>query len=135
MADKYLVVVNVAGNVGRRSDRDITSNRVNAGEYDVTFSEDIDDWCWTATLRALDDTPQTAKSVTAELGAMGVNETLHIRTINAAGAATDKPFTCVCARFADQLQDGSVQAARRSPEIGLDGFPVVYAGLAVTTNR
>jgi len=92
MADNYSIVVNVAGNPARRSDRAITSSQANTGEYDVTFPEDIDDWVWLATLGAADDTPQIAGSITTEGGAMGAKDVVRVRTFNQAGAATNRPY-------------------------------------------
>jgi hypothetical protein len=92
MADYYAVIVNLAGNIFRRSDRGITANRVAAGVYDVTFPEDVDDWMRQATVGAVDDTDQLAGIATTQLGAMGVPDTLRVKTFDDAGMATDKPF-------------------------------------------
>jgi hypothetical protein len=92
MAQNYSIVVNTAGNGVRRSDRSIDSDRTSTGEYDVTFPEDVDSWIWQATLGAPNDDDQSGGSVTTELGAMGVNDTLLVRTFDAAGMPEDRPF-------------------------------------------
>jgi hypothetical protein len=92
MAQNYSVVVNEAGNAARRSDRNIVSQNAATGEYDVLFPEDVNNWIWQATLGAPDDTPQVAGLVTAELGAMGANDTVRVRTFDSAGMAQDRSF-------------------------------------------
>jgi hypothetical protein len=92
MADCYSIVVNVAGNAARRSDRLSTSEQAAAGQYEVLFPEDVDDWMWQATLGTAADSDQAADSATTELGEMGVNDTIRARTFNGGGAATDRPF-------------------------------------------
>jgi murein DD-endopeptidase MepM/ murein hydrolase activator NlpD len=91
----YFVVVTIAGNIARRSNSGVTSAKTATGEYDVTFPEDVDSWLWQATPGAADSSPQTAGSVTTELGPMGANQVVHVRTFNVAAAAVtaaDRPF-------------------------------------------
>jgi hypothetical protein len=92
MAQNYSIVVNKVGNAVRRSDRTIVSQNATVGEYDITFPEDVDNWIWQVTLGAPNDDDQVAGSVTAELGAMGVNDTLRVRTFDHTGAPKDRPF-------------------------------------------
>jgi LysM repeat protein len=78
--NSYSIVVNKAGNAARRSDPNISSRRANTGAYDVTFPQDVDDWMWQATRGAPNGSPQVAGSVTTQLGAMGANDTVRVKS-------------------------------------------------------
>jgi LysM repeat protein len=87
----YYVVVNVAGNAVRRSDRSIRSRRASTGEYDVTFPEDVDDWMWQATRGAPNDSDQVAGYVTTQLAKSG-NDIVRVKTFDELGNPYNHPF-------------------------------------------
>lgn len=86
------VVVIAYGDRARASSPGIETNRAATGECLVTFPESIDRWAWLVSLGAADDSEQTAGCATTELDELGVTDTLVVRTLDAAGAAADRPF-------------------------------------------
>ncbi len=91
MAREYLVIVNVDGDDVFSSDDRIRVEKAALGVYDVRLPENVIGFVRQATLGAADDTDQNAGSVTTELGAMGNNRVVRVRTFEAAAAA-DRPF-------------------------------------------
>jgi len=88
----YSIVVNVSGGAARRSNSEVDPDRVDTGEYNVTFPEDVSAWLWQATLGAANDADQDAASITAELGYMNSPDIIKVRTFDTAGMSYNHPF-------------------------------------------